>query len=640
MDMEAQSRNMAPRISVVIVTYRSANELPDCMHSLLHQSVPVEILLIDNASPDATAQMVTDYADRLSNVSAILNHENLGLAAGNNCALGRCRGDYLLFLNPDTVLPVDGLERMIDFLDETQDVGVVGPRCVYEDGRPHVSFHRNWGILHVIAWRLLPYRFVRRLYDRFSRYESQDVLFVSGACLLIRRQIFEEIGGYDPEYFLTVEDALDLCIRAQETGSRIVFFPDSQVVHYTGRSATQAPYLVVWQGIRGTIYHFLKHKGKFQALLISGLLGLSSAARVLVAGIFGIVRPRYRAIARIYAMVLRDLFLQNPIFVRSAATRTTEIESAPKFSITRRLPTESLPKVIVVVLNWNNYTDTASCLSSLRQLHYDNCEVVVVDNGSTDDSASQIRNAFPEVSVIETNSNLGFAAGCNVGIRYALGRDSHFIWLLNNDTVVDPEALQTLIDKATSDERMGAVGSAIYVMDDPTRLEAWGGGHVNVWLGRSRQFLVPVHDSSIDFITGASMLIAREAIEQVGVLSEQFFMYWEDADFCYRLRDANWKIGVAGESKVWHKGSASVGKASVCLDSYFNASAARFFRKHAPIPSWPIWIGCCLRLGKRALQGNWEKVRAVLAAVLEADNAEARSGGNRPPMLEADRKRG
>lgn len=638
MDTETQNRNTAPRVSVVIVTYRSVNELPGCMNSLLHQSVPVEILLIDNASPDETAQMVTDYADRFSNVRAILSHENLGLAAGNNCALGHCRGDYILFLNPDTVLPGNSLERMIDVLDQNQDVGVLGPRCAYEDGTPHVSFHRNWGILHVIAWRILPYRFVRRLYDRFARYEPQDVLFVSGACLLIRRQIFEEIGGYDSEYFLTVEDAIDLCIRAQETGSRIVFFPDAQVVHYTGRSAAQTPYLVVWQGIRGTIYHFLKHKGSFQALLVSGLLGLSSAARILIASFFGIVRPRYRAVAHIYWKVLRDLFLQNPIFVKSAGTRTTKVDRARKSSITRRLPNQSLPKVNIVVLNWNKYSDTASCLSSLRQLHYENYEVVVVDNGSTDDSASQIRNKFPEVSVIETNRNLGFAGGCNVGIRYALGRDSHFIWLLNNDTVVDTEALQPLVDKAISDHRMGAIGSAIYVMDAPTRLAAWGGGHINFWLGRSRHFLSPVPDKSIDFITGASMLIARDAIEQVGLLSERFFMYWEDADLCYRLREANWKIGVAGQSKVWHKGSASVGQASVCLDSYFNASAARFFRKHASIPSWPIWMGSGLRLGKRALQGNWEKVRAVLAAVLEADSAEA--GGDRATTLEADRKRG
>jgi GT2 family glycosyltransferase len=302
-----------PKVSVIIVTYRSMAELPGCIESVLNQSLPVEVFLVDNASPDGTTRMVSDYAANLKNVHAVLNTENLGLAAANNCPLRECKGEYVLILNPDTLLPKDNLARMAEFLDKNADIGVLGPKCVYEDGTPHVSFHRHWGILHVLVWRILPYRFARRFYDRFSSYQFQDVLFVSGACLLIRRRILEQIGGYDPEYFLTVEDAIDLCIRAKDTGDRVVFFPDAEVVHFTGRSGAQAPYLVVWQGVRGTVYHFLKHKGIFQAFLISLLLGIASAARVVIAATLGLVKKRYRAVARIYACVLRDLLLRNPI---------------------------------------------------------------------------------------------------------------------------------------------------------------------------------------------------------------------------------------------------------------------------------------------------------------------------------------
>ncbi|PYX48735.1 MAG: hypothetical protein DMG79_11090 [Acidobacteria bacterium] len=183
-----QSKDVAPRVSLIIVTYRSTNELPDCLDSVLNQSLPVEVFLVDNASPDGTRQMVTDYAKRFDNVYAILNTENIGLAAGNNCPLEKCRGDYVLILNPDTLLPDGSLAQMVDFLDRNQDVGVLGPKSLYKDGAPHVSFHRRWGILHVLAWRIMPYRVVRSLYDRFSSYEFQDVLFVSGACLLLRRR--------------------------------------------------------------------------------------------------------------------------------------------------------------------------------------------------------------------------------------------------------------------------------------------------------------------------------------------------------------------------------------------------------------------------------------------------------------------
>jgi GT2 family glycosyltransferase len=312
-DENERPKDGRPRVSVIIVTYRSAKEISDCLESLLRQRVAVEIFLVDNASPDNTPEVVTDYAARFENIHAILNKENIGLAAANNLPLGKCQGKYVLILNPDTLCRPDTLERMVDFLDSNPDVGVVGPKNVYVDGTPHASFHRQWGILHVLIWRVLPYRFVRMLYDRLSSYKRQDLLFVSGACLLLRRNIFEQIGGYDPEYFLTVEDACDLCIRARETGCRVVLLPDSEVLHIGGRSAYQVPYIVVWHGYRGTIYHFLKHKGMAQAVVVSFLLIVSSAARAVIAAILSIKKKQYRDVARIYASVFWNLLARNPI---------------------------------------------------------------------------------------------------------------------------------------------------------------------------------------------------------------------------------------------------------------------------------------------------------------------------------------
>lgn len=303
------------RVSVVIVTYKSTGELPGCLDSLLKQVLPIEIFMVDNASPDETPRMVLDYAARHDHIHAILNRENIGLAAGNNMPLGKCEGDYVLMLNPDTILCDGSLQQMVDFLDQNPDVGVVGPKNLYEDGTPHVSAHRNWGLLHVLAWRVAPYRLTRGLYNRLSAYEVQDALFVSGACLMIRRTIFEELGGYDPEYFLTAEDACDLCIRVRQSGYRVVFLSDTKVFHFTGRSAVQVPYIVVWHGNQGTVYHFLKHKGVLQAFIVSLLLITAAAARVIIALIAGIVTKRYRDVARVYASVLWGLVVRNPILV-------------------------------------------------------------------------------------------------------------------------------------------------------------------------------------------------------------------------------------------------------------------------------------------------------------------------------------
>jgi GT2 family glycosyltransferase len=268
----------------------------------------------------------------------------------------------------------------------------------------------------------------------------------------------------------------------------------------------------------------------------------------------------------------------------------------------------------IVLLNWNGWRDTLGCLTSLQKLNYPNFRVVVVDNCSTDDSVPQIRRLFPNVAIIEAEKNLGFAGGCNLGIRQALHEDAEYVWLLNNDTTVDSGALGAMVKLMDADPTVGAVGSAIYSTVKATRLLAWGGGYINFWLGRSRHFLNAVPNDEIEFLTGASLLLRRSALESVGLLDEEFFMYWEDGDYCFRLRRAGWTLAVAGESVVWHKEQGSVGKKSALLDSYFNRSAARFFARHAPIPFISIWAGMGLRIAKRIFTGNWKRARVVWAS--------------------------
>jgi GT2 family glycosyltransferase len=270
--------------------------------------------------------------------------------------------------------------------------------------------------------------------------------------------------------------------------------------------------------------------------------------------------------------------------------------------------------VYIVVLNWNRWPDTAACLASLQRLHYEHYKVVVVDNGSTNDSTARLRNDYPWITLIETGRNLGFAGGCNAGIRRALSDGADFVWLLNNDTTADSEALRFMVEAANRDPRIAAVGSAIYDMHEPRELQAWGGGHINFLLGRSRHFLNPVSDREIDYITGASLLLRRSALQSVGLLDEGFFFSWEDADLGMRLRRAKWKLAVAGESKIWHKETASLSGKDAVLDAYFNQAANRFFRKHALVPQIPVYVGVALRVAKRLMAGDWERARAVWTA--------------------------
>jgi GT2 family glycosyltransferase len=279
------------------------------------------------------------------------------------------------------------------------------------------------------------------------------------------------------------------------------------------------------------------------------------------------------------------------------------------------------PLAFTVLLNWNGWKDTVECLSSLQKLEYGNNRVLVVDNGSTNDSVARILAQFPQVEIIEMGKNLGFAGGCNAGIRAAIDRGAEYVWLLNNDTTVDPGALRAMVARAEADPKVGAVGSAIYSAGEPERLQAWGGGYVNFWLGHSRHFLSAVSDEKIQFLTAASLLLRRPALESFGLFDEGFFMYWEDADYCSRLRRAGWRLAVAGGSKVFHKEQGSVGKKSALLDTYFNRSAMRFFEKNAPLPFISIWTGIALRVAKRAMAGDWKRARAVWAGARWAEVA-------------------
>lgn len=262
--------------------------------------------------------------------------------------------------------------------------------------------------------------------------------------------------------------------------------------------------------------------------------------------------------------------------------------------------------------------------------------MIVVDNGSTDDSGSRIRQEFPWVDTVDTGKNLGFAGGCNFGIRRALSEGTDYVWLLNPDTTVDPEALDALVDKAESDAQIGAVGSAIYCMDNPQDLQAWGGGYVNFWTGRARHFLAPVADASIQYITGASLLVPKRVLHAMGLLDEQIFLYWEDTEYSWRLRTAGWKLAVASQSRVWHKSMSESRSRSARRDSFYNASAALFFRRYSSIPLLSIWVGASLRIVKRLLLGDWESARAAWVGTRQGEyqnrsqSTDVRYGYERP----------
>lgn len=275
-----------------------------------------------------------------------------------------------------------------------------------------------------------------------------------------------------------------------------------------------------------------------------------------------------------------------------------------------------MKRVAVVVVNWNGWKDTISCLESLLRLNYPDFYLIVVDNASTDDSVAQIKRAIPDVELLQTGANLGFGGGCNAGMRHAFVKGVDYIWLVNSDAVADSGALSALVRVADLNPALGSVGSVLYEVDKLDKVQLWGGGRVNLWTGQSRHQLF---SRSLDFISGASLLLRRTALEDVGLFDQKtFFMYWEDTDIQFRLRKAGWQLAVADDSRLWHKQSASLGKQNPLLDEYFVQSGVRFFKRYAPFPLIPISLMLARMLVKRVVTGQFDRTKAVLKGFLAA----------------------
>ena len=272
-------------------------------------------------------------------------------------------------------------------------------------------------------------------------------------------------------------------------------------------------------------------------------------------------------------------------------------------------------RVSCIVLNWNGWKDTIGCLNALQGSSYPIFETIVIDNGSTDDSVQHIRDAHPDIELIESGENLGFARGNNIGIRKALARGADFVWLLNNDTVPDCQALAALVEKAKSDNRIGAIASVCYFADSPDTVQAWAGGRVNLWIGYPDIASCPKDDSWFEWLNATSLLLDRRALEDAGLLDERFFLYWEDVEIGLRLRKHHWKLAAAPDSRILHKVNASTGGNKATLTKYTTCSGLRILRLHSPVPFLAMFVFVALRFAKRIITCRFAGCRDVWAGI-------------------------
>jgi len=335
-----------------------------------------------------------------------------------------------------------------------------------------------------------------------------------------------------------------------------------------------------------------------------------------------------------------------------------------------------LPKVCIIVLNWNNWRDTLECLESVYRLDYADFEVIVCDNASTDESVKMMgqwaegkilagtpsqdpriraltnppvrkpvsvsvmeegetadlsEKSSAALTILRLRHNRGYAAGNNAGLRLALARGATLFWILNNDTVVAPAALSALVERTQADPSIGLCGSLLLLYDAPDRVQAAGGGVYRrftaipeiLGAGRSPDTLPSpeVIEKSMSYVIGASMLATAAFVDAVGPMCEDYFLYYEEVDWVMRSQ-GRFGLGFAPKSVVYHKEGASAGSdanwrtrsviSDLCAVRSRLLITRRFFLPYYPV----VFATIVAAFFRRLLRGQPERARQVLRILL------------------------
>lgn len=307
-------------------------------------------------------------------------------------------------------------------------------------------------------------------------------------------------------------------------------------------------------------------------------------------------------------------------------------------------------KVAVVVLNWNSHEMTAECIRSLQATDGPDVEILVVDNGSTDGSVQLLPQEFPQITVLPQEHNLGFAAGCNVGIRHAVFNGAEYVLLLNNDTFVASDFIREMLTAIESDPRIAAVCPKIYFAHEP-ELIWYAGADFSLWTGTAKhrgwkevdrgQFDRP---EEITQATGCAMLVRCSALRNVGLLDEQFWAYVEDLDWSLRFLAEGYQLAFAPKACVWHLCGAtavkSMGAGSQALRQFLSTRNMVFLaRKHLRWWQLPTYVAgflyhhIALYTVLRLWQRDFRAVFAIYSGLSQGMRASLSSGWAKPTHL-------
>ena len=259
---------------------------------------------------------------------------------------------------------------------------------------------------------------------------------------------------------------------------------------------------------------------------------------------------------------------------------------------------KNYPLISIITVNYNHSDVTCDLIESLNKISYPNIEIIVIDNCSPDDDPTIIKHKYPNIILVENPINYGFAAGNNYGLMRARGK---YIMLLNNDTVVTENFIEPLLEKFESDSDIGAISPKIKYFHTPDTIQY--AGYTPIDPRTMRNFSIGFNevdkgqhddDRETAYTHGAAMMVPMEVVKEIGMMSYIFFLYYEEADWCARIKNAGYKMFYVHNSLIYHKESISTGKLSAMKIYYQNRNRLVFMRRN--IKGKDFYIGILYQL--------------------------------------------
>ncbi|MBI2018689.1 glycosyltransferase family 2 protein [Candidatus Daviesbacteria bacterium] len=539
------------KIAIITLNYNgkiNTLELLESLGKLDSHDFELKTIVLDNASSDSS---VSTIKKAFPKVDILQTGINLGFGGGYNKGFEYASiwgADYFFVINNDS--KIDGphiLQKLIDVAAESPQIGIVAPKILFEKG---FEFHKEryskdelgkviWFGGGSFDWDNI--KSVHRGIDQVDHGEYdvvEETEFVSGACFLIKKEVLEKAGGFDGDYFLYFEDA-DLCQRVSRIGFKLYFCGKTQIYHKVSQSTGIGSIITDYYHTRNRLIFGMKYaKNRTKFALLREALGLF---------LFG--RPAQR-------QGVLDYYLG----IKGGKAELMDVKAQPSYPL----------RLSIGIVNYNTPNLTKKLLQSIfiKSSGYDPkiMEVIVLDNGSTENLREVIRQFLPKIKYIQNTQNEGFSKGYNKTIRYSLGQ---YYLMLNSDIEVIDDSLPKLIKAADEFNGEAVLGGKLIFPDSSKQDSAF---HLpTIWGALKEYFLAqkgsyfmyePKSDqpSQVEGLVMACFLIPKKILQKVGLLDEETFIFFEDIEYCKRLKQMGVPIYFVPSAKFTHHHGASTKK--------------------------------------------------------------------------------